>query len=249
MDEETNIDIQPSFSRSNIPSSTLPSSLLSSAAATAAAPELKVKFQINTIDCYVLYSDENEPTQSHERDFKDISHLKLSISQVVMRHRQFAHENPSKRDISLRHNTPPREGTSPISAANNLPLSVLDVRISSVSLSEWIKRPTCAQFHKELPKKLRQIQYDKYNPILEFDDSVLNDYLHETEFPSISRRKRNTGRARRTEVISLRVEKKQGHEVSRFVNGEFCFLLLIYVLQFQKGVLLIETKMDMTFII
>ena len=224
-------DIQPSFSRSNLPSSALPSSSSSSSssATTAVAPELKVKFQINKIDCYVLYSDENEPTQSHERDFKDISHLKLSISQVVMRHRQFAHENPSKRDISLRHNTPPREGASPVSAANNLPLSILDVRISSVSLSDWNKRPACAQFYEELPKKIRQIQYDKYNPILEFDDSVLNDYLHETEFPSISCRKRNTTKARRTEVINLRIEKKQGHEVGRFVNGEIFFLFFLYM--------------------
>ncbi|KAI7849311.1 hypothetical protein BDC45DRAFT_574027 [Circinella umbellata] len=209
-------DILPSFSRSSLPSSTFSSP---PAATAPAAPELKVKFQINTIDCYFLYADVNEPTQSHECDFKDISHLKLSISQVVMRHRQFARENSSKRDVSLRHNTPPREGTSPISTANNLPLSILDVRISNVLLSEWIKRPPYAQFYEELPKRVRQIQYDRYNSIFEFDDSISNDYLHETEFPSISRHKKNTGRLRRTEVISLRVEKKQGHEVNRFVNS------------------------------
>ncbi|KAI9493115.1 hypothetical protein BDB00DRAFT_872630 [Zychaea mexicana] len=195
---------------------------LQSAASTAstAAPQLKIKLQISTIDCYFLYADGYEPTTTHGNGFKDVSHLKLSISQVIMRHQQF-HRETTKRDISIRH-TPPREGTSPLPSGsptvNSSPLSILDIRVTGFSISEWIKRPDCAKFYKELPRRIRQTQYGMYNPIFEFDESIRNDYLHETEFPSV-KQQRSKNKSNKGEAIRLRVEKKQGHEVSRFVNA------------------------------
>ncbi|KAI8145032.1 hypothetical protein BJV82DRAFT_666949 [Fennellomyces sp. T-0311] len=189
--------------------------------APAGVPDVKIKMQISMIECYFLYADGYEPTVSHDSEFKDVSHLKLSITQVVMRHQQYPHET-TKRDISIRH-TPPREGISPLSSASSTPnsslLSMLDMRISNIALSEWIKRPDGARLHKNLPKRIRQIQYDRYNPFLEFDESIQYDYSHETEFPNITPRRKSGGSLKKSDVVRLRVERKQGHEVSRFVNA------------------------------
>lgn len=189
----------------------------SSSSSTPSVPDIKIKFQINDMEFYFLVQDGPElppPSmwQNHEcNGCKEIGHIRWSIRELVARYQQFP--DNSQKD----------ESTS--SAAASSLLSTFDVKVKRMSIDEWIRRPSF-ELSSKRAEKAWQIPYERYLPILEFDDSIMHDYRHDTQFPSIvqshSTHRIRTTRSHRDkthEVIRIRVEKKHAHQSRRFVNG------------------------------
>lgn len=216
-----------------IPNMTTPSSTTttsSSAASTSASsvPDIKIKFQINEMEFYFLVHDGPDlspppPSMWETNDCngcKEIGHIRLAIRELVARYQQFPDNS----------NNAQRKDESTLAAASSL-LSTFDIKVKRMSVDEWIRRPSFEPWSskKAAAERAWQIPYERYLPILEFDDSIMHDYRHDTQFPSIvqshathrirSHHHHHRDKSHHHEVIRIRVEKKHAHQSRRFVNG------------------------------
>ncbi|RCI05217.1 autophagy- protein 2 [Rhizopus stolonifer] len=81
----------------------------------------------------------------------------------------------------------------------------INILFSSLQLDEWIQSPIN-------PSGKRRIQYNSYQPILQFDNSIVHNYSDQDVFPSfcdVKEREQNT-----IEAIRIKLDKK-----GSFVNG------------------------------
>ncbi|KAI9315841.1 hypothetical protein BX666DRAFT_258603 [Dichotomocladium elegans] len=197
--------------------------LLQSAPTVTSSPDMKVKFQINTIDLFFLYSDGPDIPSPSIWEIPEcigcmsVDHIKVSMREVVVRYQQFPEHNrpASRKQSDIPFGTP----HSPIAHL----LSKIDIKITRLTIDEWIRRPHCFQSSRKADNTW-QIPYERYIPILEFDESITQDYNHDIVFPSIMqtmtpRLRTRTKHGRGSCAIRIRIEKKQAHEVSRFVNA------------------------------
>lgn len=197
-------------------------------------PMFKVKMQITVLECYFLYSEPSNLSalsgwaDSSSSLREEISHLKLSVDRFIVRLQQFPNK-PDQMTKEATHDSGRRDSisfkpssSSSLSGASSSLLSTLDLRISSLALDEWVKEPIQNYANTRNPKNnVWRQRYDQYNPILEFNDSMRNDYRHDAEFPVYPQAvpPARGSAPTRSDSIRVRIEKKQSQETNSFVSG------------------------------
>ncbi|KAI8381283.1 uncharacterized protein BYT42DRAFT_565980 [Radiomyces spectabilis] len=198
------------------------------------SPDIKFKCQISKFESFFLYDDDPDSSHSQWTNTEStpattVSHLKLALHQMIVRIQRFpTNESSSSAPTRPPSHRPPRSSPSdmkypnPSSSVSALS-SVIDFRISDISFDEWIKRPNSStrgrSFTENHPSSY-QTRYDCYNPVLEFDRSIRQDYNDDVEFPCyaphLSRGNHHTSRV---EAIRIRMETSQSKETNRFMHA------------------------------
>lgn len=232
-------------------STTSASSTSTSAPPSSSVPDIKIKFQINEMEFYFLVHDGPDLSPSMWETYecngcKDIGHIRFAIRELVARYQQFPNNNNAQ-----------RKEESTLAVASSL-LSTFDIKVKRMSIDEWIRRPSFDPWSSKKPeapaeRRAWQIPYERYLPILEFDDSIMHDYRHDTQFPSIVQshathrirsHHHHRDKAHHHEVIRIRVEKKHAHQSRRFVNGTLLYLTSSPPLPSNSYPMLLATSLE-----
>ncbi|CAO3631028.1 unnamed protein product [Mucor hiemalis] len=91
--------------------------------------------------------------------------------------------------------------------------STIDLKISNIVLSEWIKKPIFVQQYAK-PEDRSRTKYEVYSPILEFDNKIKSNYHDEDMFPSYDP-SILMNEERQSEVVRVRNERKAIFERGR----------------------------------
>ncbi|KAL0085769.1 hypothetical protein F4703DRAFT_1979451 [Phycomyces blakesleeanus] len=181
-------------------------------------PQLKIKLQIGQFEFFALYRQPISWQSSEANSLKDVGHLRLSINQIIARIQQFPQQNPS---ISRLNQHSSDRARYPLNSATQRPSSVLsstiDLQITQLALEEWIEKPPGSSRSSQTSSRSMGVRYECYNDILTFDPTMPLDYENQPEFPSVNHRISRTSTSK-TEVIRLRIEKRQSYQVNRFIN-------------------------------
>jgi hypothetical protein len=159
----------------------------------------KVKIQVSLIECFFLAHDIS--IEKDTSSFEAVNHIRLSINNFNTRLQQTTKAN-----------------------TNSL-YSTLDVSISNMALEEWIVKPSEASnfdCYGTFNQKLFQTNYNTYSPIIEFNDNIKYAYSKNDVFP-IYTDKQNTSPGE-TQVIRIRVEKRQLKPRGQYTDGKRIFL-------------------------
>lgn len=211
-------------------------------------PNLKIKLQIPVIDMYLLYDDsltlspaiwESTITPPTTKT----SHIKFWINQFIVRLQFFPQNqqlNKKKNINSVAGSTLPhfdkhsQHTIPPLKKPSSFVLSsVLDARIQSMGMDEWVAESqyfsTMAQSNStsSTPPSSIRMKYDRYNPILEFTDSICNDYNDNHIFPSYTSSPESSNPTTHREnytkskkdVIRIKIEKYSKSHSSRYDDG------------------------------
>ncbi|KAI8389478.1 hypothetical protein BD560DRAFT_486118 [Blakeslea trispora] len=97
--------------------------------------------------------------------------------------------------------------------------SITDVRVANIKLNEWIAKPSFVRY-----RSTSQTRYNQYNPILQFDNRIKQDYSDEDHFPAYENISTEPLRYHQTlldspEALMIRVETRQAREAKRFVDA------------------------------
>jgi hypothetical protein len=186
-------------------------------------PGCKIKIQVSLVEFFLLYKDQHkipndewaDPTLQPEKE-KD--HIRFAVNHLIIRLQQFPQEDPKNKRRDSYSNT-----------SNVLPVtSTIDVGISNIHFDEWILKPnmtpSASMYYGSSSSVFSdqtrcQTQYNKYTPIFEFDPTIKNAYPSDELFPSYGSSSK-TWLPDKSEMVRIRLEKRQAHEFSRFVDGK-----------------------------
>lgn len=171
-----------------------------------AAPSIKVKFSMASADLYVLM-DETRPVvppaffSMPNPALLGVNHIRFSLQQIVLRYKDWS----SLSNIMPNHEREGRKNTTGAIFSDESvilrPKTALDVRISHMTLQEWLKRP---EQEPNLPE-FSKYQYEVYAPILQFSELLPKTYRSQDDFPTVSLADLSQHEGKR-EALRLKIE-------------------------------------------
>lgn len=154
-----------------------------------AAP-VKIKFSLTSANLYLLMNETSSPVSpsffsAPSPALLDTNHIKLSLNHFVLRYKDWSSLISDKASSSTRR---PSRGRGNFTLNDNSdaissPRNALDIRISDISIHEWLM--ASSDDHQPLPGMSR-LRYDVYNPILQFNELLPKTYRSENDFSTIS---------------------------------------------------------------
>jgi hypothetical protein len=152
-----------------------------------AAP-VKIKFSLTTANLYLLMNETSVPPgffSAPSPGLLDSDHLKFSLNHFVLRFKDWTSlisaNVPENRQQTNRTHGSPKPNENVYEAA--IPTSALDIRISDISIHEWLIGRRDDQ--QPLPG-MSILRYDIYNPILQFNEFLPKTYTSDQGFSTIS---------------------------------------------------------------
>ncbi|KAJ2959641.1 hypothetical protein NQZ79_g4914 [Umbelopsis isabellina] len=172
-----------------------------------AIPPLKVKFSMTAADLYILM-DEARPVvppaffSMPSPALLGVNHIRFSLQQIVLRYKDWS----SLSNATSYHERKGRKNTTGPNSSDEsailCPRTALDVRISQMTLQEWLKRPE----HEPSLPEFSKYHYEVYAPILQFSEVLPKTYRSQDDFPTISLADLSQQEGKR-EALRLKIEQ------------------------------------------
>ncbi|KAI8579183.1 hypothetical protein K450DRAFT_210478 [Umbelopsis ramanniana AG] len=152
-----------------------------------AAP-VKIKFSLNSANLYLLMNETSVPPgffSAPSPESLDTDHLKISLNHFILRFKDWS--SLSAVNLSGNRSRTSRTPGSPMPEDKieevMPPKNALDIRISDISIHEWLASRSNNQ--QQLPGMSR-LRYDMYNPVLRFNENIPKTYRSDQGFSTIS---------------------------------------------------------------
>jgi hypothetical protein len=185
-----------------------------------AAP-VKIKFSLSSANLYLLMNEASVPPgffSAPSPELLDTDHLKVSVNHFIMRFKDWS----SLSSANVYENRPRTSRTpgSPMPEEKIeeviTPTTALDIRISDISIHEWLA--TRSNDQQQLPGMSR-LRYDMYNPVLQFNENIPKTYRSDQGFPTISLAELPQGDGKK-DILRFKIESWEGKPDTPARQGE-----------------------------
>ncbi|CAO3665912.1 unnamed protein product [Umbelopsis ramanniana] len=175
-----------------------------------AAP-VKIKFSLSSANLYLLMNEASVPPgffSAPSPELLDTNHLKVSVNHFILRFKDWS----SLSSANVYENRPRTSRTpgSPMPEEKIeeviTPTTALDIRISDISIHEWLA--TRSNDQQQLPGMSR-LRYDMYNPVLQFNENIPKTYRSDQGFPTISLGELPQGDVKK-DILRFKIESWEG---------------------------------------
>lgn len=188
------------------------------------SPPVKIKFSLSSANLYILMKEPPSPISpvffsAPSPALLNTNHLKFSLNQFVLRYKDWSSlidantSNPKKRHSRIPGSPSSTDNVDTISCPSN----ALDIRISDISLHEWL----IARGGDQMPLPgMSKLRFEVYNPILQFNELLPKTYRSENDFSTISLAELPQGDGKR-ESLRFKAEAWKSKSDSPARQGKF----------------------------